>query len=243
MSNKDFQNGFALGLASGGTVEVENVQALSIGKKNLAEHGIELGERVTTIDIAKGIARIPGLKYAFAFSFRNSMFPENTEVEIENSGISNYSMCFYNTNLKRITLKGNENNAVINMQTAFGNNGLLTEVDLSGFNIKIGSSSAMFQNDIALINIKGEFDFSEATNVSNMFYFCNALKVFRIKENTLSISISFIHCSNLSAETLQSIIDGLATVESAQTLTLNKDIILTDEQKATINAKGWTLAQ
>lgn len=243
MSINDFQNGFALGLASGGTVEVENVQALSIGKKNLAEHGIELGERVTTIDIAKGIARIPGLKYAFAFSFRNSMFPENTEVEIENSGISNYSMCFYNTNLKRITLKGNENNAVINMQTAFGNNELLTEVDLSEFNIKIGSSSAMFQNDKALINIKGEFDFSEVTNVSNMFYYCSSLEEFRIKANTLALSMSFIHCPALSERTIESIINGLATVDTAQTLTLNKNIILTDEQKATINAKGWTLAQ
>jgi hypothetical protein len=47
----------------------------------------------------------------------------------------------------------------------------------------------------------------------------------------------------LTAESIQSIIDGLATVTTAQTLTLNKAIVLTDEQKATINAKGWTLAQ
>ena len=81
------------------------------------------------------------------------------------------------------------------------------------------------------------------TNVSNMFYYCSSLEEFRIKANTLAISMSFIHCPALSERTIESIINGLATVDTAQTLTLNKNIILTDEQKATINAKGWTLAQ
>jgi hypothetical protein len=52
-----------------------------------------------------------------------------------------------------------------------------------------------------------------------------------------------VQSSKLSATSVQSIIDGLATVETAQTLTLAKAIVLTDTQKATINAKGWTLAQ
>lgn len=60
---------------------------------------------------------------------------------------------------------------------------------------------------------------------------------------TINGSISFGQSSKLTAESIQSIIDGLAYVSTAQTLTLHKDITLTDEQKATINTKGWTLVQ
>ena len=49
--------------------------------------------------------------------------------------------------------------------------------------------------------------------------------------------------SKLSAESVQSIIDGLAIVGTAQTLTLHSSIVLTDEQKAQISSKNWTLVQ
>jgi len=61
--------------------------------------------------------------------------------------------------------------------------------------------------------------------------------------NSIKSSISIPSSPNLSVDTKQSIIDGLATVETAQTLTLNSAIVLTDEQKATIETKGWTLVQ
>jgi hypothetical protein len=62
-------------------------------------------------------------------------------------------------------------------------------------------------------------------------------------DSVIACSISFAQSSSLSATALQSIINALATVTTAQTLTLHKNIALTDEQKATINSKGWTLAQ
>ena len=50
----------------------------------------------------------------------------------------------------------------------------------------------------------------------------------------------------LSDETIQSIIDGLAdlTEQTTQTITFYATVgaKLTDEQKATITAKNWTLA-
>jgi hypothetical protein len=55
--------------------------------------------------------------------------------------------------------------------------------------------------------------------------------------------MSLAQSSKLTSESVQSIINGLATVTTAQTLTLNKAIALTDEQKATIQTKGWTLVQ
>ena len=74
------------------------------------------------------------------------------------------------------------------------------------------------------------------------FRFDTKLKEIRF-EGAIGQSLSFVHCNLLSADSVQDIIDHLATVTTAQTLTLHSAITLTDEQKATINAKGWTLAQ
>lgn len=78
---------------------------------------------------------------------------------------------------------------------------------------------------------------------NDMFYKCKALVEVRFVANTIHWSISFADSPLLSAESVQSIIDGLATVTTAQTITFHKDIALTDEQKQIINEKGWTLVQ
>lgn len=58
-------------------------------------------------------------------------------------------------------------------------------------------------------------------------------------------SINFSRCPNLTAESVQSIIDHLAdlTGQTAQTLTFHATVgeKLTDEQKATVTARNWTL--
>ena len=64
----------------------------------------------------------------------------------------------------------------------------------------------------------------------------------RFKENTIGVSISFAWTRPLSAESIQSIIDGLATVETAQTLTLHANVKILQSQVDSANAKGWTVA-
>jgi hypothetical protein len=71
---------------------------------------------------------------------------------------------------------------------------------------------------------------------------CNNLRKIRFIPESIRWSMKF-SSAVLTAESIQSIINGLATVTTAQTLTLNSAIVLTDEQKATIQGKGWTLAQ
>ena len=78
---------------------------------------------------------------------------------------------------------------------------------------------------------------------NNMFYKCKALVEVRFVANTIHWSISFADSPLLSAESVQSIIGGLATVTTAETITFHKNIVLTDAQKQTINEKGWTLVQ
>lgn len=89
-------------------------------------------------------------------------------------------------------------------------------------------------------------DFSSATNVSGMFgnfiYNENYKSDFRLAPNTLSISWD-IGTINITDETLQSIINGLAPSTTSPVLKFNQGVYnrLTETQKSAIAAKGWTV--
>lgn len=104
--------------------------------------------------------------------------------------------------------------------------------------------SNMFKECISLVKVYTlNLDRVSSKYQGNIFYNCKALVEVRFVASTIHWSISFAQSPLLSAESVQSIIDGLATVTTAQTITFHKDIALSDEQKQTINEKGWTLVQ
>ena len=95
-----------------------------------------------------------------------------------------------------------------------------------------------------LEEIQGVLNFSSANSVTNTFNNCPKLIKIQMFKNSLSISCNLSSSPLLSNESIQSIIDGLATVETSQTLTLHADVKakLTEEQLTTITSKNWTLA-
>ena len=149
-------------------------------------------------------------------------------------------MFAFNNGVKKIILNMPDESQYMN--STFTLSKALEEVVLNFSTKNIKEYNTSFGNS-TVKRIIGILDFSSATTVNNVFVSCNNLEEVTFAPNTLSLSISLANSSKLTADSVQSIIDGLATVETAQTLTLNKAIALTDEQKATINAKGWTLAQ
>lgn len=105
----------------------------------------------------------------------------------------------------------------------------------------------MFNYAGRLTTIDGTpLDFSNSTNNTNMFKGCSKLAYIRIVPDTIKSSADFSGSSSWDDESLQSIIDGLAdlTGGTAQTITWHADVKekLTDEQKATITGKNWTIA-
>ena len=181
MSNKDFQNGFALGLASGGVVSEGNY-----------------AEAFNALYIA---------------SLMNSDI-ERIDFYIANPFTSHNNFLRNTKNLKYV--KG------INMSNSIA--------------IRFMFSGSFIET------IEEPLDFSQVNDTTSAFA-CNNLTEIRFVSETIKVNINFSRCAKLSAQSIQSIIDGLATVTTAQTLTLNKAITLTDAQKASITAKGWTLAQ
>lgn len=106
-------------------------------------------------------------------------------------------------------------------------------------------ASGMFHEEKSLTAFTGTpFDGTKMYKYVDAFDYIPKLTEIRFVPNTLSESIKFAQSSLLSNESVQSIIDGLATVTTTCTLTLHETVKakLTDEQKNTITAKGWTLA-
>ncbi len=101
----------------------------------------------------------------------------------------------------------------------------------------------MFAGCHSLESITEKLNLSTATNISKIFDECQALREVRFVNGTIKKTIS-IPSAVLSDESIQSIIDGLETVTTAQTLTLHADVKakLTQTQLDTITGKNWNLA-
>ena len=67
------------------------------------------------------------------------------------------------------------------------------------------------------------------------------MREIRFVENSISIPLTFTS-SNLSPDSKNSIFNGLATVETAMTLTLPANLKILQSQVDSANAKGWTVA-
>lgn len=71
---------------------------------------------------------------------------------------------------------------------------------------------------------------------------CEALIDFRVVASSIKKSFNISGSPLLSTDTTQSIIDGLATVDTAQTLTLHANVKILQSQVDSANSKGWTVA-
>ena len=226
MNNKDFQNGFALGMAAGGVVEVEipakeeQEKTITITENGTVEILPDTNKALSKVTVVTNVPIGVSENYAEAFnalysaSFMNAVNLERIDFYIANP-FTTHNGCFRGTS-KLKYLKGINMSNSKNMGLMFAGSGIET--------------------------IEEPLDISQVTQTLNAFA-CDNLTEIRFVSGTIKVNINFSRCAKLSAQSIQSIIDGLAIVTTAQTLTLNSDIILTDAQKASINAKGWTLAQ
>lgn len=102
-----------------------------------------------------------------------------------------------------------------------------------------------FNGRYSLQTIVGELDFSECepNQQQNPFKGCTSLIEVRFTPESIKQNLSFTQSSQLSDESIQSILDGLATVSSTQTLAFNSAVYakLTEEQKQSATDKGWTI--
>ena len=144
---------------------------------------------------------------------------------------------------KKIKFIGNEKGFPFSIRYMFFQNNGTEIFDISEFKFVPNDVTGGFQQT-SLKSIIGKIDSTYYTTGS--FGFSTSLVDVGFVPNTIKYSISFGSCLNLSADSIQSIIDGLAdlTGGTAQTLTFHATVKgkLTDQQIATITGKNWSLA-
>lgn len=186
-----------------------------------------------------------GLQYLF----QNAAFPADTVLEINAPMAKGDLSSFMSgaTGVKKLVLTGNHADNPVTFRQVFYRNPDIEVADFSGFGTcKVERLNSIAQQATALREIIGEFDFTDCVEINNPFTSAPALVEFRIKEATLALTVSFSHSPLLSDATIQSVIEGLANLagQTTKTVTFHASVgaRLTEEQKAAITAKNWTLA-
>ena len=203
-------------------------------------------EKINEISGGDGGSENP-FYYATTMSniFNAATFPENHNVIIKLSKQIPMAQTFYSSsNVKSITIiADNTESKPVSYAgfTWFCHD--VEKIDFSNYGIlKPTTVSRLCYQNYALKSIIGKIDLSENTDTFQWLNSCYKLEDIEFVPNTIKISTPFSWCSLLSNKSIQSIFDGLATVETAQTLTLHANLKILQSQVDSANAKGWTVA-
>ena len=174
----------------------------------------------------------------------------------DTSAVTSMDSMFYScSGLTSLDLSGFDTSAVTSMSRMFAYCSGLTSLDLSGFNTSaVTSMLSMFESCSGLtsLNLSG-FDTSAVTSMDYMFAYCSKLTSLILGPNFLKTSkydyVDFSYCTKWTNDT---VVTSLVTnsydraTAGLKTMTLklstNTKAALTDEQKAAITAKGYTIA-
>lgn len=184
-------------------------------------------------------------------AFNEVVFPIDTELvfDVPNLQTDMTYLLRAAKNVKKVTLicdnwqYASDESQSVSMHQAFTYIYELETIDMTRFNVFLGDCRLM-ASAYSLREILGNLNLSRARLIYDAFNTQN-LETIRIVPGTAKLQLGFSNCSKLTDESIQSIIDGLAdlTGQAAQTVTFHATVgaKLTDEQKATITAKNWTL--
>ena len=174
----------------------------------------------------------------------------------DTSAVTNMEMMFNNcSKLTSLNLSSFDTSAVTSMLSMFESCSGLTSLDLSGFDTSaVTSMLSMFYrcSGLTSLDLSG-FNTSAVTSMDYMFAYCSGLTSLILGPNFFKApnvtSIDFSYCSKWTNNT---VVTSLVTnsydraTAGLKTMTLklstNTKAALTDEQKAAITAKGYTIA-
>jgi hypothetical protein len=246
------------------TERINNANAL--GVSNLIKKGVEIEEGATTYDVMRNIAHIVSgeeerKRFWDAFTNNNTMTnytnafqnqvgankwnnqtfkpPYKLVATLCNNMFENFNRARF-TDIATITPDIVDFSNCTEAKSTFRNATVsplvvdFSNVTLLSYTFATDNGGQMKETTIKVTE--------KLTSASNAFLH-NQYGASFTDDSVIACSISFAQSSALSKTALDSIINALATVTTAQTLTLHSGVAVSDEQKATIQNKGWTLVQ
>lgn len=217
----------------------EKLNIVSENLPKIFDKGYEKGK-------AEAVDYVPYLTGQVKFSSDISEITDDIYLDLSNATNLYGAFQKIQLNCSKITVK--ISNKCVTFWGAFwgAGNDLLRTIEIIGDTSNVTNFSSTFRDRWLLECILGELDFSSATSCEGWFINTNRIKEIRFKPNTIKISIRFSNLYDLTDESIQSIVGGLAdlTGQESQTITFHADVKakLTDEQITTITSKNWTLA-
>lgn len=236
-------------------VEEQNLQniASAIREKNNSENTYKPSEMSAAIkEISTGLVDDLLWNNIALITFAFDSLAGNIEFNVPKNMKSLKEIFSGQPNVRTVVINKTDGTNIVNMFKAFFGTRYMTKITLNFDTSAVTNWDGAFNNSAVgggtLITIEGLLDFSSSTNtLTGVFGGNRNIKNIQIKEQSINSSISFPLMSLLTDDSVNSIINGLADLsgsETAKTVTFDTVIKnkLTEEQIATINNKGWTLA-
>lgn len=170
-----------------------------------------------------------------------------TSFGIDTSAVKTYNYMFYNCSAMASVDVSSFNTAIATgFSNMFTGCSALTKLDLSKFDTSnITDMGGMFNGckNMMTLSLGSKWNVSKVKTIDMAFNNCTALTTINGALNNLGVSLS-LSSSPLNHDSAVRIINGLATVTTAQTLTLSTTTknTLSATEKAVLINKGWTLA-
>ena len=242
------------------TTEISHIKNLSLPYMLVSGTGIVNidGKKVSFTDANKQLIYITG---AINFEKQDSSLNDLItyiyipHIDIRSQGRSMLGMFEYCSSITSLDLSSFNTSAVTNMDQMFDSCRALTSLDISSFDTSsVTDMDQMFYSCKALTSLDlSSFDTSAVTSMWFMFVDCISLTSLILGPNFFKTSavtnIDFWYCSKWTNDTVvTSLVTNSYNRASAglNTLTLklhkNTKVALTNEQKAAITSKGYTIA-
>ena len=224
-----------------------DVSSLDTSKATNMQHMFYYCNKLTSLDVSNfNTSKVKNMSYMFGFC--NILTLLEGLNNFNTSNITDMSYMFYScNNLATLDLSSFDTSNVTNMANMFYYCNNLTSIDVSSFDTSnVTNISYIFQNCNKLASLDlSNWDISKVTAsyaISNAFN-CPALTDFKAPKN-INVAVDFSKCTNLTHDSLMSIINNLTTKTSTTKLTLGTTNLakLTDDEKAIATGKNWTLA-
>ena len=174
----------------------------------------------------------------FTRMFKNCAKLENIPFLDMSKAINMFNM--FNDCTSLTSFRGYDTSKVTNFNGTFMNCSAIEVIEIDTSSAT--AVSYLFSGCSALTSVK-TLDFSKVTQQDNVFRSCANLVHIEFVPESIKLSISLLACPLLDSDSVASIFEGLAdlTDTETQTLTLHKDVQITQVQADGAVAKNWNI--
>ena len=202
---KVFTAGYEKGKAEVSPAKEEQEKTVTITENGTKE--VLPDEDKTLSKVTVEVKTLEPEKYARIMNFHDVEFPNDYELVLNLERCVNFAFT-RSTGLKKVKIKGNVSNELVDMTDTFLRCTSLEEIDFLEYNLNVSKLHQTFNSCTSLKRILGNFDLTNCTKYHNAF--STSIEEIRFVAESIKYTFDMYWCSKLSVESAKSILLGLA---------------------------------